>query len=178
MEALKIISILSNKNNIIKEKTNIMACFIFINLMNFGIREIFLNQVYKANKFLEWYKLRNVPASVHELPAGKCNLKPHIVKFSLSIEPTLQSASIFHVTGEAAAFREPPSKFSALQYALYTLLLFVARTLSYSENKMTAAPHTVSTSSSVFLKRDSPHLLFPEGAHAALDYLPQNLQLF
>jgi hypothetical protein len=130
MKSLKTISILSNKNNVIKEKKNKMACFIFINLMNFGIREIFLNKVYKANKFLEWYKLRNVPASVHKLPAGKCNFKPHILKYSLSSKPTLQSACIFHIIGEAAAFREPPFKFSALQYALYTRLLFVARILS------------------------------------------------
>jgi len=86
--------------------------------------------------------------------------------------------TFFRVTGKVAEFREPSFKFSVLQYSLHTLLLFVARILPYSPNKMTAAPHTVSTSSSVFLKRDSPHLLFPEGAHAALDYLPQNLQLF
>jgi hypothetical protein len=69
--------------------------------------------------------------------------------------------TFFRVTGKAAAFREPSFKFSALQYSLYTLLLFVARILSYSQNEMTAAPHTVSTSSSVFLKRDSPPSAVP-----------------
>ena len=103
---------------------------------------------------MDWYKLRNQPTSVHKLSAGKCCL--NFVKYSISIQPTLQSAYIFHIIGEAAAFREPPLKFSALQYARYILLLFVTRIISYSDNKMTAAPHTVSTSGSVFLKRDSP----------------------
>jgi len=31
--------------------------------MNFDIGEIFLNKIYKSNKFSEWYKLRNEPAS-------------------------------------------------------------------------------------------------------------------
>ena len=50
--------------------------------MNFDIGEIFLNKIYKSNKFSEWYKLRNEPASIHELPAGKCYL--NIVKYSVS----------------------------------------------------------------------------------------------
>jgi len=44
-------SVLSNKNNIKKEKKNMIACFIFKNLMIFDIRGIFFNKVYKSNKF-------------------------------------------------------------------------------------------------------------------------------
>ena len=67
-----------------------------------GVR---VNKVYKPNKFLEWYDLGNEPVSILDLPAGKCYL--NIVKYSISIKPTLQSAYIIHIIGETAAFREP-----------------------------------------------------------------------
>jgi hypothetical protein len=119
MKALKLYPYFQTKITSKRKKKNTRACFIFKNIMNFDIRDIFLNKIYKSNKFLKWYKLRNELASIHELPAGKCYL--NIVKYSISIKPTLQSACISRIIGEAAAFREPTFKFSALQYALYTL---------------------------------------------------------
>ena len=52
--------------------------------MNFDIRDIFLNKIYKSNNCLKWYKLRNEPASIHELPAGKCYLNTFTAIVDLS----------------------------------------------------------------------------------------------